>query len=418
MNKRIVIIGGGTLSHVRAHLALAAVAYGDTAKKLGELCQERFENMDVEVILTKMADPTSHLITSSDVDVLVTKLINDNSVKAVFFNAAICDFDGTIEHVTSGKYAERLKTRNGSITMELTPSQKIIGRIRELRKDIFLVGFKTTSGVGEEEQFYEGLNLLKKSSCNLVLANDLLTRNNIIITPEEGVQYNGRGRDTALKELVDIAWHRTHLSFTRSTVVEGKTIPWNDAIIPCVLREVVNWCVSQGAYKRFNGVTTGHFACKVGKNSFLTSIRKTDFNDIDKNGLVYVKTDGPDDVIAYGRKPSVGGQSQRIIFGELPDTDCIVHFHCPLKEGYRDLIPIVSQREYECGSHECGENTVRGLAKFGNVYAVMLDKHGPNIVFGPDATADEVKGFIEANFDLTKSTSGFEKVYLGLEKRA
>lgn len=416
MKKRVVILGGGTLSHVRAHLALAAVAYGDTAKKLGELCKGRFENMDVEVILTKMADPASHLITGSDLDVVVTKLINDNTVKAIFFNAAICDFDGVIESGPSGKYEERLKTSEGTKTMILTPSQKIIGRIREKRKDIFLVGFKTTSGDTEEEQFKQGLTLLKKASCNLVLANDLLTRNNMIITPEEGVQYNGRGRLKALEELVDIAWHRTHLSFTRSTVVEGKAVNWDDERVYPTLRQVVNWCVEQGAYKKFNGVTTGHFAAKIGNGHFLTSIRKTNFNAIQNNGMVEVKTDGDDSVISYGVKPSVGGQSQRIIFEEYSDTDCIVHFHCPLKPNARDNIVVVSQREYECGSHECGQNTSNGLTKHGELYAVMLDKHGPNIVFSHKVKPEVIIDFIEANFDLNKSTSGFEKVYLDLQE--
>ena len=85
---------------------------------------------------------------------------------------------------------------------------------------------------------------------------------------------------------------------------------------------------------------------------------KSNFNDLDKNGMVYVKTDGPDTVLAYGAKPSVGGQSQRIIFNDHIGMDCVVHFHCPLKSNHVDDIPIVSQREVECGSHQCGKTQV------------------------------------------------------------
>jgi hypothetical protein len=138
----------------------------------------------------------------------------------------------------------------------------------------------------------------------------------------------------------------------------------------------------------------------------LTSIRKTNFNDIEKNGLVKIETDGPDRVIAYGAKPSVGGQSQRIVFAEHPDCDCILHFHCPLRPDSRDKVPTVSQREYECGSHQCGQNTSNGLAKFGNLYAVYLDNHGPNIVFNKDIDPMEVISFIEENFDLEDKTGG------------
>ena len=69
--------------------------------------------------------------------------------------------------------------------MELTPADKVIGRIRKHRKDIFLVGFKTTANATPQEQFSKGLALMKKASCNLVMVNDTVTRNNFIITPEE-----------------------------------------------------------------------------------------------------------------------------------------------------------------------------------------------------------------------------------------
>lgn len=66
----------------------------------------------------------------------------------------------------------------------------------------------------------------------------------------------------------------------------------------------------------------------------------------------------------------------------------------------------MSQREYECGSHECGRNTSRGLARFGALSAVHLDQHGPNIVFNHAIDPAEVIRFIEANFDLSAKTGG------------
>lgn len=414
MNKKVVIIGGGTFSHVRTHLSLATPAFGKTARLLYGKCKKRFPNMDVEMVLTKMGDYTSNIITNEDVSKLVDELVNDNTVKVIFFNVAMTDFDGQIGQTQSGKYETRLESKEQGHKMWLFPSEKVINKIRKNRKDIFLVGFKTTSNATPQEQFSKGLNLMKKSSANIVLANDVVTHNNFIITPEEGVYGKEMTRDECLDELVDIVYHRTHLSFTRSTVVAGDAVKWSDERVPSTLRTVINWCVENNAYKEFNGATTGHFAAKLGNNEFLTSIRKTNFNDIENNGMVLVKTDGEDEVIAYGFKPSVGGQSQRIIFDRYKETNCIVHFHCPLKENHLDNIPVVSQREYECGSHQCGENTANGLGSFGNLCCVMLDNHGPNIVFNNSIDPNEVIEFIKANFDLDKSTSGFEKVYLNL----
>lgn len=412
MNKKCIVIGGGTFNHVRAHLAVAAPAFGETAKQLYKLCKEKFTTMDTELVLTKMADSSSNIVTNDDLSDYIDTLVESNLTKVVFFNAAVADYTGKIGSVPSGKRAERLRTVSGQAeSMLLEPyTNKIVGKLRKKRKDIFVVAFKTTCGATPTEQYEQALGMLKKNSVNLVLANDIETRSNFIVTPEEGV-YHGT-RDELLVKLVDMAWSRSHLSFTRSTVVDGTPVPWNDERVYSNLRDVVNWLVSEGAYKEFNGATTGHFATKLGEGHFLTSIRKTNFKHISKNGMVEVKTDGDDQVIAFGARPSVGGQSQRLIFQEYNDLDCIVHFHCPLKQVHRDAITVMSQWEYECGSHECGENTRNGLEKFGNLLAVMLDNHGPNIVFSKDVEPEKVIDFIQANFDLSKPTNGFTEVYL------
>lgn len=421
MNKKVAILGGGTFSHIRNHLALAMPAFGETARTLYELALSQFSNMDVELYLTKMADPEiSRLVTNEDVSKLVDELIADTSVKVIFFNVALCDFNGEVVNdldeqrtTKSGKYESRLKS-NRAYRVQLTPTEKIIKKIRKYRKDIFLVAFKTTCGASQEEQYTAGLNLLKANSCNLVLANDTKTRLNMIITPEEAKYHVTMTRIEALEQLVDMAYLRSHLTFTRSTVVSGELISWDSSLIPAGLREIVNHCVKRGAYKPFRGATVGHFAVKIGENEFLTSIRKSNFNDIKKNGLVRIKTDGPDNVLAYGARPSVGGQSQRIVFSDHPGYDCIVHFHCPIREGSE--VPQVSQREYECGSHECGKNTSNGLKEF-TVYdmfgspwqikAVFLKEHGPNIVFRQNVPHYCVTEFIEKNFDLESKTGGY-----------
>jgi hypothetical protein len=341
---------------------------------------------------------------------LASLLVNDPRTKIVFWNPAVVDFDGTIDDIPSGKLAPRMKTTgsdgNPSIaSMDLVPAPKIVDTLRKSRKDLFLVSFKATAGATQEEQYRAGLDLLKRSSSNLVLANDVKTGLNMVIVPEEASYHMTTHRREALKGLVEMAYLRSHLTFTRSTVVSGDPIPWDSELIPATLRAVVDHCIKRGAYKKFRGVTAGHFAVKIDDTTFLTSRRKTDFNDMIKVGLVKIQTDGPDSVIAYGSKPSVGGQSQRIVFKEHPEADCIVHFHCPKKPD--SPVPTISQREYECGSHECGQNTSKGLQRFGNLLAVYLDDHGPNIVFDRSVDPNEVIWFIEKNFDLDAKTGGY-----------
>lgn len=402
--KNAVILGGGTVFHIRPHLALSAPAYGATARQLEGLCIEA--GFKTTRLLTRMADSSSPLETNKDVSNCIDQLLENQNTNIIFFTVAMCDFDATIltnnGYVHTGKNELRLKS-NSNHNLMLANSEKIINKIRKTRKDIFLVGCKTTTSAYPDEMFEAGLRLLKNASCNLVLVNDLHTKLNMIVTPEQARYAVTTDRDFVLRELVDMTRERSNLHFTRSKVVDGKLIEWQSESIPTNLRTVVDYCVSKGAYKPFMGKTVGHFAIKVTGTKFITSIRKTNFNDLNNVGMVQVVSTGPDEITAYGAKPSVGGMSQRIIFRKFPDLDCIVHFHCQKKPDSK--VPIRSQREFECGSHECGQNTADGLESFDGIHAVMLDKHGPNIVFNRNVDPNKVIQFIEQNFDLSKQTS-------------
>jgi hypothetical protein len=413
-NKQIHIVGGGTFEPVHSHLALAAPAFGTTARQLGELCTELIPSMDTNVHLTKMADPRSELCTASDLRELAHQLVGDYATKMVFWSPMIADFRGRLQSAIDPRSGKLDSTQVQGLT--LVPNEKIVPIFRkesidgrEPRKDIFLAAFKTTVGAPPDIQKRIAQEFMKKSGANLVLANDTKTRLNMVVVPEESAYAETTDRTAALRELVNIAFWRSQMTFTRSTVVAGESVPWNSEQVWPALRDVVNHCIARGAYKPIDNKTAGHFAAKIGPNTFLTSIRKSNFNHIDEVGLVKVETDGEDHVIAYGRKPSVGGQSQRIIFEQHPDKDCIAHAHIPLRADAPDNIPVVSQREYECGSHQCGENTSRGLGKFenGEIEAVMLDNHGPNIVFHHSIDPQKVINFIERNFDLSSKTGGY-----------
>ena len=434
--KKIHIIGGGTVSHIRSHLALTAPAYGKTARAIDDFCHLAARDMnrgysdpndyEIELHLTKMANAgEGELETNEDVSNLLDRLIADQDTKIIFFNPALVDYKGYVKDpevweqnhnlTPSGKYENRLKTSEGSQELSLYPNDKLVGKIRKQRKDIFLVAFKTTCGASEDEQFLTGLHLLKNNSCNLVLANDVKTRVNMIITPEQARYEVTTDRNKALEVLVSMAMWRARGTFTRSTVLDGVSVDWNSAEVPESLRKVVNYCISKGAYKPFQGSTVGHFAVKVDKNTFLTSKRKTNFNRLVKVGLVKVVANGDDSVIAQGAKPSVGGQSQRIIFNEHPEMDCIVHFHCPMRQHtltniVQNNIPVRQQKYFECGSHQCGKNTSDGLAEVvPGIKAVYLDEHGPNIVFNHSVDPEQVISFIDRNFDLSESTDRVQR---------
>jgi hypothetical protein len=410
------IFGGGTFIDVAPHLSLAARATGRTAMFLQEAFDVRkygkLDNYEIRTHLTRQADMRSTLVTPEDVGKRLDAILADPLSKVVILSCAMVDFEGTPcirqadGEMAKGLSTERLRSGVKNQYLYLTPTEKIIQRVRRDRKDIFLVGFKQTSGADTDDQFRQGLRLLKTSSCNLVFANDQKSRHNMVITPEQTRYYEGSNRAAALERLVEMVISRhKNSTFTRSSIVSGVPISWTAPVVPNALRTVVNHCIARGAYKPFLGSTVGHFAVKLDGTHFLTSRRKTDFNKLGEVGLVAIEAKGDHEVIAYGSKPSVGGQSQRIIFRDHPGLDCIVHFHCPLKYESRLRINRAEQWPFECGSHQCGKNTSDHLVQYDEgIWAVMLEQHGPNIVFKHDVDPQKVINFIEENWDLSGTT--------------
>lgn len=295
MTKKLYILGGGTNTYISNHLALSAPAYGTTAKTLANKFRRHEENkMEVDLYLTKMASSDSiHLgrnlpDTPEEIEELVDKLIADPATRVIIFNVAMVDYKPTFlftlesnsydaynpHEITDkfGKYAGRLNTSKlPEVCLELSVQDKIIQKIRKERKDILLVGFKTTCGATKEEQFQKGLKLCKDASANIVFVNDVdknrinnlnnllkekenlesilplqhsisinlsaiekeiqALQNNGLVTPEES-SYWYNTRDEALDALVQMVLDRSHLHFTRSTVVDSETISWNSELIP------------------------------------------------------------------------------------------------------------------------------------------------------------------------------------------
>lgn len=421
--KKIQVLGGGTFSPVASHLSLSAPAWGTTARHLSCMLKQGFydrldghrfvqaheHGYEVVCTLTRMADRDSRLVTNDDVSRHIDELIADPDTRCIVMNVALCDYDAIVDGQPGDFHGNRFRTADGPRSIEITPAEKLIGRIRRERKDIYVVGFKTTTGATSDEQYATALKALKRDSLNLMVANDTVTRNNMIVAPEETRYGETTERGDMLSTLCSIMMSRLGNSFTRSTVVDAPAVAWTDPRVPASLRKVVDHLIVRGAYKPIDGKTAGHFAVRVDDRTILTSKRKQDFNRLSEIGLVQVEYDGFDRVVAYGAKPSVGGQSQRIVFAEHRDLDCIVHAHVPMRADAPNVMAIGTAEQWrnECGSHQCGQATSRGLRPVGGgIHAVMLDNHGPNIVFPRDADPDEVIAFIERNFDLQAKTGG------------
>lgn len=197
----ILIYGGGTIMPVRSHLALCAPAFGTTAKLLGEQLQSRGQ-VSFAVNLTRMADPRSELVTNDDVWAHLQQALLRPETAVIIFNVALCDFAGQIGEVPSGFHAPRLSSREQAPLISLTPTDKLLARIKALRPDVFLVGFKTTANQPEQEQVRLAIRQIDETGTDLVFANDTVTRNNLLVS-EEGIVCGTR--EDLLEKLIDSA---------------------------------------------------------------------------------------------------------------------------------------------------------------------------------------------------------------------
>ncbi len=348
-----------------------------------------------------MADSVSSLVTNSDVEKFVDSLLVDRNVGTIILNVAFCDFKTLpIDGIENGWHSQRLLTKEGDFSVTLTPTNKIIAKIRKVRPDIFLIGFKTTTNANPEDQFLIGLKMMKSVKCNLVLANDTVTRNNMIITAEETIYGETTDRESVLEELVDMIDMRSNLTYNESNFVEGES--YDISKTPESFQKVMEFLIENEGFieNNGNGFTPGHFCWKNSEKSFLSSQRKANHNKVFEEGMSLVEVENDIFTVTGKRKASVGARSQWLILNANKNYDCIIHTHNPLKRD--SSIPTTPQKPYQCGSLECGLNTVNHMEimEDGKIMAVYLEKHGANILFSSKDNPEIIIEFIKNNIEL------------------
>lgn len=175
---RVVIYGGGTITHVRNHLALCAPAYGAFAKILeGVFNQDR--SYEVDLRLTRMAGGES-IETNAQLADDVYELLRLDPPDVVVMNAAVCDYDGSIDGQPSGKYETRLRSRDGDQVMQMYPAGKIVPLIKQYAPETVVVAFKTTCDADRTLQRDTVMDAYAAGHADIIVGNDTVTRLNMV----------------------------------------------------------------------------------------------------------------------------------------------------------------------------------------------------------------------------------------------
>lgn len=229
--KNIYIITGGTMIHVTPHFSLCAPAYGKVGTQIYKRLtnaldkKEKKEHYGVFLIKTKMAGGNpgktnkhlqslnldSSIETNSDLERFVEAVISKPETAGIIMAAAICDFEPDsltcfeeTEPVSISKFGKdtRRLHKAHSLYLKLHPCKKIIDMVKTKRPDIVLITFKTTAGLTEEDLIKRsGLNL-QRSKSDLVFGNDIHSRKNIVVTPDD-TALSGKDRLETLDILCD-----------------------------------------------------------------------------------------------------------------------------------------------------------------------------------------------------------------------
>jgi hypothetical protein len=229
--KHIYVVTGGTLVHVRPHFSLCAAAYGQVGSEIhdgltaGLAARRRVDDFRVHLVRTRMAGPSpaetvAHLQelgvppapeTNADLRTLVQAVTARAETAALVMAAAVCDFE-PVELTVTGETGPQTTTDFGkgqkrlhhvrSATLALRPSEKLVDLVKSGRPEVCLVTFKTTAGLLESDLRAQAMQNLQRSRSDLVFANDIQHRLNLVVTAT-GEILQGADRRATVRMLCD-----------------------------------------------------------------------------------------------------------------------------------------------------------------------------------------------------------------------
>lgn len=194
MVRNIIITAGGTSEKIdevrvisnfssgRLGLAIADAFLESPTADVGKiyyLCDRNTnapsgERIEVVRVLgvRGLLEALERLLTTGKIDAVIHAMaVSDYTVKQVTTLSTIRagEENGPVGKPADGKISSEID----DLVIILKKTPKVIGEIKKLQKETVLAGFKLLTNVSRDALIETGYNLLKKNSCDMVLANDL-----------------------------------------------------------------------------------------------------------------------------------------------------------------------------------------------------------------------------------------------------
>lgn len=210
-NKKILITAGPTRAPLDAVRFITNKGTGATGARIAEEAISRGARVtyvygrpsQIPVVRGPVHDHLRLIAIETVDDVIrVFKSEIPRGYDAVIQNMSVLDFQPDV--VRTEKTASAVE----EWTIRLVPTPKVIGLVKDLAPETFLVGFKLEVGKEPEELRRIALQFLKKNRCDLVVANDLRQieggeHTGYFVTPDGRVAKVAVGKDAIARSLID-----------------------------------------------------------------------------------------------------------------------------------------------------------------------------------------------------------------------
>ncbi|MBU1870388.1 MAG: phosphopantothenoylcysteine decarboxylase, partial [Candidatus Omnitrophica bacterium] len=171
-NKRILITAGPTWVAIDSVRVISNTATGET----GILLAEEFSRLGAKVTL--VLGPIGRICLSKNIRLInfrffdelkdiIVKELRSHRYDAMIHSAAVSDY------APQKLYRTKIGSGLKKLALSLKSTPKIIDLIKQIRPDIFLVGFKFEPQSGKQRLIKEAKDLILSSGADLVVANTL-----------------------------------------------------------------------------------------------------------------------------------------------------------------------------------------------------------------------------------------------------
>ena len=172
----VLVTAGSTVEYIDSVRILTNLSSGKMGLNIAQQCLDKCFNVTFVYghgSLNIPDDPRMNIIrikTTEEMLKVVKERILNEKQHIVFHAAAVADF--SILH-SSTKRPNKMDTRNGTKTIKLVPTTKIVDKIKQFDNKIFLVAFKAEYGISKELLVKRALAKLNECNGDLIVANDV-----------------------------------------------------------------------------------------------------------------------------------------------------------------------------------------------------------------------------------------------------